>query len=187
MKKVSLLLFVTIILISCKEIKYKEEVSNLNIEIKTEKISNQEIKTFITTNFPENTAFTITVSRDYKRQNNGEQYAGELYYTYNSNVKNSSIEFTFDIDDMKWINEYKKIQKQNAEFDKSLTDIDFSSIKDSIEINVLFTPKAQQSNNVKELLGVNGENLKGKGTEDNGSFKIFTKTIKIYDKFKIQF
>lgn len=35
-----------------------------------------------------------------------------------------------------------------------------------------------------ELIGENGENLKGEGLEKNGDFNVFSKTIKIYNKFK---
>lgn len=180
MKKKFIYLSAIFALISCSEPKEKKDY---NIQIETKKIDPQTIHTKIKTNFPDNTPFTITASRDYKRENSSENYSIDLFYSYKSIVKNGSIEFNFDPTDKQWLNEYKELQKQNGEFDKTLTNIDIQSIKDTIEISVLYTPKAEQNNDLKKLFGEKGENLKGVNVEDNGNFKIFRKTIKIYDKY----
>lgn len=180
MKKQIIYISAILALISCKETKEKVDY---NISIDAKKIEPKTIQTKIKTNFPENTAFTITASRDYKRENNPENYSIDLYYAFNSLVKNGSIEFNFDPADKKWLDEYKEIQKQNGESDKTLTDIDISSIKDTIEISVLYTPKAEQNQELKKIFGENGENLIGVNVEDNGKFKTFKKTIKIYDQY----
>lgn len=173
-----ILLFVSMVFVNCVE---KKEMPIVKMEIKTKKMSNQTIEVEVETNFPENTLFTVSASRDYKRKQNSERYSGELYYSYNSKVKDGLIHFTFKTDDQKWIKEYKELQKKYKKNDKSLTDI--YSIKDTIEINILFTPKVKQSKNVEKFIGENGEKLKGDDVEDNGDFKTFSRTVKIYDKY----
>ncbi|SOU86773.1 hypothetical protein [Tenacibaculum dicentrarchi] len=181
MKKIIFCAILTVTLFSCKTKNKKETVSkNYEIQITTKDISKDEVDVNIKTNFPDKTSFTVTASRDYTRKNNNEQYAGQLAYLYNESQKNGQISFKIKVDDKKWINEYNDIKKQNQEFDNSLTEIE--KIKDSIEINVLYTPKGKQSQKVIEELGVNGENIKGKGLEKVGDFYIFEKSIKIHSK-----
>ena len=181
MKKLMALLFTVIVFINCSE---KKEKPKYKIEIETKNLIERKIKVEVRTNFPDKTPFVISVSRNYKRKQNSENYAGELYSSYNSIVKNGFIEFTFDANDSKWVEEYKNLQKKYGEAEKSLTDIDFNRVKDTIEIYILYTPKGEQSKEIKNLIGVNGENLRGDGTEDNGDFKTFSKTIKIYNEYK---
>ena len=180
-KKIILLLSI-MTLISCGET--KKQIEEFKIDVKTENISENNYKANIKTNFPENTSFTITVSRDYKRKNSSEQYAAEQYYEFSTLVKNGEINFDFKVDDERWINEYKKLQKENGSFDKTLTDIDFETVKDTLELNVLYTPKGEQNKKNLEIIGENGEFLKGDGVEKKADFNIFNKKIKIYNKFK---
>jgi hypothetical protein len=162
--------------------------TDFKIDIKTENISENEIRVIINTNFPENTPFTITVARGYSRKNNPAEYAGELYYSNASCVKDGEVNFNFSVDDQKWIDEYHQIKKQNESFDYKLTDIE--TIKDTLEINVLYTPKSEPSKEIKDIIGENGENLKGaevhKVEMDEGTsgFYVFDKTIKLYNKLK---
>ena len=157
-----------------------------NINISTEVISQTEIKALIKTNFPESTSLTITASRDYKRKNINEQYSADLFYSHSSIVKNGQVSFTFNPLDHSWIDEYEALRNQNGKFDKKLTEIDINSIKDTIEISVLFTPKAKQPESVIKLLGSNGENLNGNDVETNtGGFKIYEKKLKFQNKYKI--
>jgi hypothetical protein len=155
------------------------------VDITTENTSDNEIKATIKTNFPENTSLTITASRDYKRKERDEQYAADLYYSYSSIVKNGQVTFNFNPNDNSWIEKYEELRKQNGEFDKTLTEINRKSIKDTIEINVLFTPKGKQPESVINVLGANGDNLNGDEVEtNNGGFKIYDKKIKFYHKFQ---
>lgn len=196
MKNKLILFLCTVLIISCnkkteniEKTEKTENIENLKIpefkvDVKTEKISKNEFQSTITTNFPENTPFTITVSRDYRRKNNDEQYAGQFYYSYNSLVKNNQLKFNFKIDDQKWIKEYEDIVKENEKFDESLTEIDKKTIKDTIEISILYTPLSEQSEEIKSLIGAKGENLTGKDVEVFSEYKIFNKIIKIDNKFK---
>lgn len=181
----------SILLCSCnqKSENKKVEVSEkkefkANVDISTENISENEIKTIIGTNFPDNTSLTVTASREYMRKNSDERYAANLYSEFNSTVKNGEIVFSFDPHDNSWMEEYNELRKQNAEFDKSLTEIDKQSIKDSIEISVLFTPKKEQPQEVVKSLGDNGENLTGENVESLNGFKVYRKKINFYNKFK---
>ena len=186
--KIKLLLLLSIVtFISCnkknEKIETKEKIE-FKVDITTENISENEIKSIVKTNFPENTPFTISVSRDYSRKNNDEKYAGQLYYSYSSLVKNNQLDFNFKIDYKKWIDEYETLRKENGKFDKTLTEIDKKTIKDTLEISILYTPKSEQSEDVKKIIGANGENLTGKDVEKVSDFKVYNKTIKIYNKFK---
>jgi hypothetical protein len=156
-----------------------------NVDITTENTSGNEIKATIKTNFPENTSLTITASRDYKRKDRDEQYAADLYYSFSSIVKDGQIAFNFNPNNNRWIDEYEVLRKQNGEFDKTLTEINRKSIKDTVEISVLYTPKGKQPDNVVKIIGANGENLNGVDVETiNGGFKVYDKKIKFYSKFK---
>jgi ABC-type oligopeptide transport system substrate-binding subunit len=166
-----------------EEISEKNEF-NPNIDISTETVSETEIKTTIKTNFPENTSLTISASRDYRRKKSNERYAIDLYYSFNSIVKDGQISFTFNPLDKSWIDEYNALRKQNGQFDKTLTEIDMKSIKDSIEISVLYTPKGKQPENVKAIIGVDGENLSGINVETTRQgFKTYRMSKVIYSKF----
>lgn len=183
--KIKMLLLISILaLVSCKE--KKEQIQEFKIDVKTEEVTENNTKVNIKTNFPENTSFKIDVKRDYKRKNSTEQYAGEHYSAFSTLVKNGEINFDFKVDDSKWINGYKNYQKENGSFDKTLTDIDFGTIKDTLEISVLYTPMGEKNEENLELIGKNGEFLKGDGMEKKGAFNVFRKTIKIYNKFKKQ-
>lgn len=184
-KLLQLLLIFTFI--SCNKKTEKAETKeklNLKVDVTTQNISENEIKTIVKTNFPENTPFTVTVSRDYNRKNNKEKYTGQLYYSYNSLVKNSQLNFNFIVNDKKWLDEYEILRKENGKFDKTLTEIDKKTIKDTLEISILYTPKAEQSEDVKKIIGADCENLIGKEVEKVSDFKVYNKTIKIYNKFK---
>lgn len=181
--KSKIMLFVSILtLLSCAE--KKKQTEDFKIDIKTDKISENNYKTDIETNFPDNTSFTISVSRDYKRKNSSVIYSATYYDEFSTLVKNGKINFNFTVDETKWQNEYIKHQKEYGNLDKTLTDVDFSSINDTIEINVLYTPMGEKNETNIELIGKDGENLKGDGLRKNGSFNVFDKTIKIYNKFK---
>ncbi len=191
-KIIQLLLFV-IAFSGCQENQANKENSekksfDCKVEITTENISDNSIRTKIQTNFPENTPFTITVSREYIRKNNPLIYEGQLYYSYTSFVKNGEICFDFIVNDKKWIDEYYEIKKASDNFDKTLTDIE--TIKDTLTINVLYTPKAESTKEIKDILGENGENMTGKevekleGAEGYSDFYVFNKSIKLYNKLK---
>lgn len=184
MKIKSLQLLLFFVFISCnKKIETKEKIE-FKIDVTTENISENEIKAIVKTNFPDDTPFTITVSRDYKRKNIEEEYTGQLYYSQNSIVKNNKLEFAFKVDDKKWLDEYDFLRKENGKFDETLTEIDKKTIKDTLQISILYTPKAEQSENVRGIIGINGENLTGNDVENVSDFKIYKKTIKIHNKFK---
>lgn len=200
MKKKLILFLCTVLIISCNkkidkidkiENSENKKISEFKVDVKTEEISKNEFQSTITTNFPENTAFTITVSRDYRRKNNDELYAGQFYYSYRSLVKNNQLKFNFKIDDKKWIKEYEEekqkyegLAKDYSEMDELYTEIDKKTIKDTIEISILYTPLAEQSEGIKSLIGAKGENLSGKDVEVFPELKIYNKIIKIYNEFK---
>lgn len=200
MKKKLILFLCTVLIISCNkkidkidkiENSENKKISEFKVDVKTEEISKNEFLSTITTNFPENMAFTITVSRDYRKKNNDELYAGQIYYSYRALVKNNQLKFNFKIDDEKWIKEYEdeikeyeSLPKDNSEMDELYTAIDRKTIKNTIEISILYTPLNEQSEEIKSIIGVKGENLTGKDVIVFPEYKIYNKIIKIYNEFK---
>ena len=182
------LIFISLFVASSSTVSTPKNQPDFKIVIKTENISENEIRVTINTNFPENTPFTITVARGYSRKNNPAEYAGQLYYSYASYVKDGEINFNFSVDDEKWMDEYYQIKKQNESYDNRFTDIE--TIKDTLEINVLYTPKSEPSKEIKDIIGENGEHLKGaevdkvEMNEGTSDFYVFDKTIKLYNKLK---
>jgi hypothetical protein len=179
MKKIEIYLLLILIFTSCK--------SYFTVNVSTEKISEKKIKTIITTNFPENTIFSISAERIYKRKKNPNYYGGLHYYSNVDGVKDGKIEFTFEVNDNIWINNYNEHRERQLRMNnKEFTEIDYESIKDSIEISIFYSPKLlfSQEDNVKKILGNKGENINGKGTIKIDDVRIFKKSINIYNKFK---
>jgi hypothetical protein len=179
MKKIAIYLLPFLFFISCKD--------DFTIDINSQKISEKRIKTIITTNFPENTIFSISAERIYKRKNNPSYYGGLHYYSSEYGIKDGKIEFTFNVNDNEWINDYNKQREIELRLNnKEFTEIDYKSIKDSIEISIIYSPKLlfNQEDNVKKILGNKGENINGKGTIEIKDIRMFKKSINIYDKFE---
>jgi hypothetical protein len=181
MKKTAIYLLFFLLFISCKD--------DFIIDINSKKTSEKEFKITLTTNFPENTIFSITAERIYKRKNNGNYYGGVHYYSSEYGIKNGKLEFILKVNDSMWINNYNQYREDgnlNEFKNKKLTEIDYKSIKDSIEISVVYSPRFlfNQKSNVKKSLGENGENIKGKGTIKMDGIKVFEKSIKIFSKFE---
>jgi hypothetical protein len=68
--------------------------------------------------------------------------------------------------------------------DELYTAIDRKTIKDTIEISILYTPFNEQSEEIKSIIGAKGENLTGKDVEVFPEYKIYNKIIKIYNEFE---
>ena len=181
MKKNTIYLLFFLLFISCK--------NDFIIDINSRKTSEKEFKVTISTNFPENTIFSITAERIYKRKNNENYYGGTHYYSSEHGIKNGKLEFILKVNDSMWINKYN-LHRENEKLNKfknnKLTEIDYKSIKDSIEISVVYSPRFlfNQKDNVKKILGENGENIRGKGTIKMDGIKIFEKSIKIFSQFE---
>ena len=179
MKKIAIYLLFFSSFISCKD--------DFTININPKKKSEKKIETTITTNFPENTIFSITAERLYKRKNDSNVYGGTHFFSREFPVKNGMIEFSFEVNDSEWIknyNQYREIEKKTNPSNKELTEIDYESIKDSLEISVFYNPIFERNENVKKIVGENGKNLKGKGTIKLEDEKIFRVSKKIYWKFE---
>ncbi len=172
MKKTAFIIVILTLFTNCK--------SELIIQVKTQETNEKKVKAIITTNFPENTILSITAERIYQRKNDSNLYGGTHYYSRELAVKNGEIEFSFNVDDKKWIKNYNEYKK----FEKGLNEIDFKSIKDSIEITIFYTPEFERDKNVAKILGKRGGNINGKGTFIFDDYKGFRKTIKIFSKFK---
>ncbi len=84
--------------------------------------------------------------------------------------KSGKIELLIDVDDSGWYNEYYR----KAEEYKGVIDMPgVTHTSSEIEISVLFTPKGDQSKDILETLGYNGEFIKGPGVDDSGNFNTY--------------
>ncbi|MDC1162495.1 hypothetical protein OAT18_03555 [Tenacibaculum sp.] len=147
------------LIISCKK--------DFEINIISKKRVQNKIRAEIKTNFPENTIFSITAERLYKRKSGSKTYGGTHFFSREYPVKNGVIEFSFDINDTRWIesyNEYRKNEKERDSKNKELTEIDFESIQDSLQISVLYNSEFERDKKVKDIIGGNGCNLSGNET-----------------------
>jgi hypothetical protein len=179
MKNIGIYLILILLISSCKK--------DFEINITPKKISKNKFRTIIKTNFPENTIFSITVERLYRRKSNPNIYGGTHFFSREFPVKNGKIEFSFEVNDRKWIeyyNQHREDDKRNEFPNKELTEIDFKSIKDSLEISVFYNPIFERDENVKKILGENGKQLSGKGTVELENEKIFRITKSIYSRFE---
>ena len=85
-----------------------------------------------------------------------------------------------------WIkdyNEHRKIESRINPKSKLWTEIDYSTIKDSIEISVLYHPILESDENIKKIIGNNGEYLKGNGMLKLKENRIFRVSEKLYWEF----
>ena len=161
-----LVFIVGILLIGCSGSKIKE----YNVDLSIEKIDFRRIKTIVETNFPDGTNLHIWVKRIYYEGGDlNTKYAGEIF-TKDVSVKNGKIELLIDVDDSGWYNEYYK----KAEEYKGIIDMPgITHTSPEIEISVLFSPKRDQSKDILETLGYNGEFIKGPGVDESGNFNVY--------------
>ncbi|MEA2087108.1 MAG: hypothetical protein U9O91_03315 [Candidatus Caldatribacteriota bacterium] len=148
---------------SPKAKEYKIELSVINE-------GERKVKINIDTNFPDGTNLHIWVKRIYYQGGNlSEKYAGEIF-AKDVSVKNGKIELLIDIDDSGWYNEYYR----KAEEYKDIIDMPgVTHTSKEIEISVLFTPKRDQPKDILEILGYNGEFIKGPGVDESGNFNTY--------------
>ena len=146
------------------------EAKEYKIELSATDEGERKVKININTNFPDGTNLHIWVKRIYYEGGDlNTEYAGEIF-TKDVSVKNGKIELLFDIDDSGWYKEYYK----KAEEYKGIIDMPgVTHTSKEIEISVLFSPKRDQSKDILETLGYNGEFIKGPGVDDSGNFNTY--------------
>ncbi len=146
------------------------EAKEYKIELSAIDEGERKVKININTDFPDGTNLHIWVKRIYYEGGDlNTEYAGEIF-TKDVSVKNGKIELLFDIDDSGWYKEYYK----KAEEYKGIIDMPgVTHTSKEIEISVLFSPKRDQSKDILETLGYNGEFIKGPGVDDSGNFNTY--------------
>ena len=146
------------------------EAKEYNIELSAIDEGERKVKININTNFPDGTNLLIWVKRIYYEGGDlNIKYAGEIF-TKDVSVKNGKIELLIDVDDSGWYNEYYK----KAEEYKGIIDMPgVTHTSKEIEISVLFSPKRDQSKDILETLGYNGEFIKGPGVDESGNFNVY--------------
>ena len=162
-----LLVFITgILLIGCDGSKIKEYYVDLNVE----DIGSRQIKINIKTNFPDGTNLHIWVKRIYYESGDlSIRYAGDIF-SKNISVKDGKIDLLIDVNDSDWYNEYYK----KAEEYKGIIDYPgISHVSPEVGISVLFTPKGNHPMEILDILGYDGEFMKGSGVERSGNFNVY--------------
>ena len=146
------------------------EAKEYKIELSAINEGERKVKIDINANFPDGTNLHIWVKRIYYQGGNlNEKYAGEIF-AKDVSVKNGKIELLINVDDSGWYNEYYR----KAEEYKDIIDMPgVTHTSPEIEISVLFSPKRDQSKDVLEILGYNGEFIKGLGVDESGNFNTY--------------
>jgi len=146
------------------------EAKEYKIELSAINEGERKVKININTNFPDGTKLHIWVYRPYYEGGDlSTEYAGE-FFAKDISVKSGKIELLIDVDDSGWYNEYyRKAEEYKGVIDMS--GVTHTSKK--IKISVLFTPKGDQSKDILETLGYNGEFIKGPGVDESGNFNTY--------------
>jgi hypothetical protein len=127
------------------------------------KISDNEIKISIETDFPNGTNFLVSVGRIHYLQGESEEYSGEIF-DKDFSVDQGKIETIVKVNDSGWYNEHLRLVKALPNDIKPI-----SKILESINISVLYSAARTQTNEVKKILGTRGEFITGKGVDKFGT------------------
>jgi len=133
------------------------------INLSAIKISGNEIKISIETNFPDGTNFLVSAGRIHYLQGESEEYSGEIF-DKDFSVNQGKIETTVKVNDSGWYNEHQRLVKALPDDIKPI-----SKISESINISVLYSAARTQTEDVKKILGTRGEFIKGKGVDKFGT------------------
>lgn len=163
-----------------KEEKKSTQVKEYYIKLDTPLKEDRSIDIKIHTNFPDGTKLLVDVTRSYYEKGSSEEYSGDIFSEVIA-VKNGMITQRVIVDDSKWVSEYDNRKKQYSSI-ASFPGI--GRISSQIEVEVLFTPLGDQSEETLNILGSMGENVKGAGAEKFGKGM---KCYKVVKKISIPF
>ena len=149
------------------------------IELKTIKKAERNVEINIDTDFPDGTNFLVSIGRIYYMEGIDEAYSGDIFSKYLT-VENGKIKTTVIISDTKWYNEAQKLS--NMLPDDDWTPI--SEISDTINTDILFSPRRTKSADILEILGADGEYIKGDGVDKSIGFTTFSVSKKLNIPFK---
>jgi len=153
------------------------ELKEYTIEISTINDGERKIKINISTNFPDGVNFLLSIGRTHYLKGKSEDYSGDIF-SKDLTVKNRKIETIVEIDDSEWYNEHQRLVK-------ALPDdiMPIRKISDKINIDVLFSPRRNQSADILKVLGSNGEFVSGDGAKKSGNLT----TYRISEELNIPF
>lgn len=129
------------------------------VDIYESEITNQILDLGIKTNFPDGTMLLISLDRHYYIDGLSEPRVGDIY-SKDLPVKDGDIKVQIVIDDNKWYSEKLRLSKNVPSVFSQPKDV-----PDKLELRVLFSPMREQSKEILEILGTNGEFIKGHGAE----------------------
>lgn len=133
------------------------------INLSATKISENEIKINIETDFPDGTNFLVSVDRIHYLQGDSETYSGEIF-DKDFSVNQGKIETIVKVNDSDWYNEHLRLVKALPNDIKPI-----SKISDNINISVLYSAARTQTNSVKKILGTRGEFITREGVDKFGT------------------
>jgi DNA-binding ferritin-like protein (Dps family) len=154
------------------------ELKEYTIELFAINEGERKVKININTDFPDGVNFLVSIDRTHYLKGKNEAYSGKIF-SKDLTVKNGEIETIVNINDTKWYNEHQELVK-------ALPD-DFSpisKISDKIDIDVLFSPRRNQSADILIILGSNGEFVKGDGAEKSGNLTTYRISKELNIPFK---
>jgi len=154
------------------------ELKEYTIKLSAINEGERKVKININTDFPDGVNFLLSIGRTHYLKGKNEAYSGDIF-SKDLTVKNGKIETIVNINDTKWYNEYQELVK-------ALPD-DFSpisKISDKIDIDVLFSPRRNQSADILKILGSNGEFVTGDGAEKSGNLTTYRISKELNIPFK---
>lgn len=158
-------------------------IKNYSLSLNIKQIKPRTISIDIDSNFPWGAIFVITVNRRYYFEGDKSPYSGELFVSDEPADRHLFNPITLKINDTEW---YKKTHLLMSEYSEKY--ISISEISQNIEIEALFTPLCPQAQCVLDIVGKEGEFIKGKNAETNSPNQYYNnafitmtakKTIKI--------
>ena len=147
-------------------------IKDYNLSLNIKQIESRTISIDIDSNFPWGAMFLITVDREYYFKGENAVYSGEIYCGDRIAGEHLLSEIIVEINDTDWYNKAHLLLK---EYSKKITNI--SKISDNIEIKVLFSPLRPQAQCVLDIVGKDGEFIKGKYAETNSPNQYYNNTF----------
>lgn len=156
----------------------EHEKKEYSIDINANNEAGKIVKIRITSNFPDGTNLSLTILRSHYLKGKQEEYSGSLYRE-NFTLENGVFETVALINDSEWYNEHQRLVRALPD------DIPpISKISDNIKISAMYTPAADQPQDVEKILGENGEYVYGEGSKKFGKMRTFWETIELYMPFE---
>jgi hypothetical protein len=152
-----------------REQKKNPGVKDYRVDLDVVKVDARRLKINARTNFPDRANLFVNVIRIYYQQGKQEAYSGEIF-SKDMPVTSGKIELLVNIDDLVW---YNKFQQRKKQFGGLGIVSDIERIAQQVEVRVMFSPRRDQSQEVLNIVGRNGEYIKGAGAKRLGDLTTY--------------